>query len=1018
MQKMMQKTLLLLVIFYCQLAFAATPSVYDYDIKHWTSADGLSSNSVRAVTRDNLGYIWFGTLYGLNRFDGLQFDIFTTELYPKLASNTITQLLTDSTGNIWIGTKAGLSVLDPSTLQLERLPIFSEVTSLLEVAPGEIWVAADQLFSISEGKVRRVEHIKSVVSQLAQVDEQLWVCGSEFLYQRDAAGNWQQFALPPELAKNPVYDLAWTTEGLHIASETGLYRLQPDGLITLQLLPDQTTAPVYRILEDNTGATWLSTYRKLYYQYQQQPWQIVTSAELGSSPWFSHLYQDNDQNIWLSSFSDGIFLASRSQIRRIVPGTEPVIRSVSLTPQGQLLFASQSAVGVLEADGYYQQLIPEEMLQGQTVHDLYWPDPERLWLGLERGLYQFSKVDKTYKPVFSELQGQTVRVVQGALDGGVWIGALQGLYYVKKEYIKEHAEETALTYLPFNTELESRQITALTQNQRLLLFGTSRGLYRWQEQQLTRLGIGSALYNAYILATLVLPDDTVLVSTLDDGIFIQVPGQAWVQLYSGNGLLHGPALSFYYHQQSGWLWISTHKGIVRLWRDSLVKETVDGYRLEEILSPYDRQMGTLTSRCCNGAGQAKVVYWQQQLWYPTLRGLVAVPDRFTGTNHSSLQPLLKQISAQHSYPLSGLQLRQVLEQRERNITISYSALEFSRPDSVVFRYQLVGFDQDWHNVGARRQAVYTNLPPGNFEFQVQAKYLHQSWQEAEQTQIQLVIPRRFNETLLYRLLWLLLLLCSLYGLFWLYRQNNLLKQEQLARLVRQRTQELENTNQKLNELNEQLSQLTHRDATTGLRNLRFMQEQLPKDIEHFQRNRQSLLQQGKTIALLLLEPDHFQQVLSRYGSNTADSMLQQVSALLIRETRGSDYVVRYTDARFIVVFRDISLNQVSQYSRRLVEQLGATSFSVAEDESIKLSTSAGYALYPLPLLGGQLLSWEVSIQLAEQALLWLQAKGLSNRVATIQFDNQLDAFEFEESTDLASQISRLLGEGLLTLEHN
>lgn len=1011
----MQRTWLWLLALCSQLALfslqagASNPSVYDYDIKHWTSADGLSSNSVRAVTQDQLGYMWFGTLFGLNRFDGRQFEVFNTELYPKLASNAITQLLTDSEGNIWIGTKAGLSVLDANSLVIERLPVFSEVTSLLEVAPGEIWVAADQLFRISDGKVQRVDAIKAVVSQLTQANNHIWVSSSEALYQRDIDGNWQQFPLPPELAQNPVYDLAWTREGLQIASETGLYRLQEDGRIRLQLLPDKTTAPVYRLLQDATGAIWMSVYRKLFYQYQQQPWQTVTTSELGSSPWFSNIYQDKDHNIWLSSFSDGVFLASRSQIRRLLPGSDPIIRSVSLTPQGQLLFASQSGVGLLSAEGDYQQLIADTKLQGQTVHDLYWPDPEHLWLGLERGVFQYSLSDAEFKPLFSELQGQTVRVVQSAYTNGVWIGAQQGLFF---------ANDTELQALPFNAELESRQITALSQHKDFLVFGTSRGAYRWQQQRLTRLGIGSALYSAYIMATLVLPDHTVLVSTLDDGIFIQSPGQPWLQLHGANGLLHGPALSFYFHQQSGWLWISTHKGIFRLWRDSLAQAAVDGFRLEEILSPYDRQMGSVTSRCCNGTGQAKVVYWQQQLWYPTLRGLVAVPERFIGSTPSGLRPLIKRITAQNTYPVSGSQQRQGLEQFERNLSISYSALEFSRPDSVVFRYKLVGFDQDWHDAGGRREAMYTNLPPGNFEFKVQAKYSHQGWQEAKESQLLLQIPRRFDETLLYRLLWLFLLLCTLYGLFWLYRQNSLVKQEQLANLVRQRTQELENTNQKLNELNEQLSQLTHRDATTGLRNIRFMQEQLPKDIEHFQRNRQSLTQQGKTIALLLLELEHYQHILVNFGSNTADAMLQQASALLIRETGGSDYVVRYDDNRFVVVFRDISLAQVSQYSSRLLNQLAASELTVADGQTIKLRALAAYALYPLPLLGGQLLNWEVSMQLAEQTLLQLQAQQQSNKVATLVFDSQLDAFEFEESQELERQISRLLNDGLLKLQYH
>jgi ligand-binding sensor domain-containing protein len=331
----------ILILFWLLPLQATTPSVFDYDIKHWTSADGLASNSVRAVTQDQQGYLWFGTLYGLHRFDGQQFEVFTTETHPHLASNAITQLLTDSEGRIWVGTKAGLSVLQPQELNFERLPLFNEVTSLIEMAPGEIWVAADQLFQVQQGQVKRIEQVKTVVSQLTRHQQQVWVVAAESLYQRDADGSWQQFALPAELRQTPVYDVSWTSEGVMLAAESGLYRLTEAGVIA-EPLPDNSKVPVYQVLQDSKGAMWLSAYRKLFYRFQQQDWQTVTVQELGNYPWFSALYQDQSQQLWLTSFSDGVYRAGLTQIRRIQPTSDPVIRSLTLTPQGQLLLAAQT----------------------------------------------------------------------------------------------------------------------------------------------------------------------------------------------------------------------------------------------------------------------------------------------------------------------------------------------------------------------------------------------------------------------------------------------------------------------------------------------------------------------------------------------------------------------------------------------------------------------------------------------------------------------------------------------------
>jgi signal transduction histidine kinase len=61
-----------------------------------------------------------------------------------------------------------------------------------------------------------------------------------------------------------------------------------------------------------------------------------------------------------------------------------------------------------------------------------------------------------------------------------------------------------------------------------------------------------------------------------------------------------------------------------------------------------------------------------------------------------------------------------LEPGQTDITLHYTALSFARPEAIHFRYRLQGFDQDWVPAGNRRDAFYTNLPPGDYRFDVQA----------------------------------------------------------------------------------------------------------------------------------------------------------------------------------------------------------------------------------------------------------------------------------------------------------
>ena len=673
-----------------------------------------------------------------------------------------------------------------------------------------------------------------------------------------------------------------------------------------------------------------------------------------------------------------------------------------MTPADTLLIAGQSDVGELTADGQYHSLIEAEQLGASTVYDIYWPSPNEMWLAGDNGVQSFQRGTKTLKPLFSALTGYAVRVLQPDIKQGVWVGGVMGLY---------HYQLGELTSFAKNDELESRNVTVLAQNAEMLVFGTTRGVYQYDGIKLNRLGVGTPLYASYVTAVLLLPDSTLLVSTLDDGIFIRQSDLSWKQLHTGNGLPHSPVVSMTFDSATDYIWISSHKGIFRIKAADLPALSKGVLAIEEILGPHDRQLGTVPGRCCNGAGHSKVALWQQEYWYPTLKGLVAVSATLSSQQHRQPQPIVKVVQGQRQYAVDTEQSRLVLELNDRNITIHYSALEFIKPAALQFRYRLQGFDNGWHEVGDRREAVYTNLTPGQLVFRVQSRFDNQPWQDSREAALELIVPKRFDETLVYRGLWLLLLLFCLYGLLWLLRRNTLNKQQQLERLVRQRTQELENSNLKLNELNDQLALLTHKDSLTGLRNRRFMFEQLPKDIEHFQRNRESMQTQGKCVALVHLDLDNFKQVNDQFGNVAGDSCIQQVAGLLIRETRGSDYVVRFAGEEFVLVLRDIQIELVEQFCHQLNEQVARTIFNLPDGHRTRLTCSIGYALYPLELLGGQLINWEITLQLAEMSLYHVKHAG-KNGVATIHFDQQVDAFEFEDSSHIEAQVERLLAAGL------
>ncbi len=80
-----------------------------------------------------------------------------------------------------------------------------------------------------------------------------------------------------------------------------------------------------------------------------------------------------------------------------------------------------------------------------------------------------------------------------------------------------------------------------------------------------------------------------------------------------------------------------------------------------------------------------------------------------------------------------------------NLYFRYTALSYASPARVTFRHKLEGFDQTWVEAGSRREAFYTNLPPGTYTFRVTAANLGGPWTEAARP-VEFTLAPRFYQS--------------------------------------------------------------------------------------------------------------------------------------------------------------------------------------------------------------------------------------------------------------------------------
>ncbi|GAB2509633.1 sensor domain-containing diguanylate cyclase [Lysobacter humi (ex Lee et al. 2017)] len=193
------------------------------------------------------------------------------------------------------------------------------------------------------------------------------------------------------------------------------------------------------------------------------------------------------------------------------------------------------------------------------------------------------------------------------------------------------------------------------------------------------------------------------------------------------------------------------------------------------------------------------------------------------------------------------------------------------------------------------------------------------------------------------------------------------QQAELERLVAERTRQLD-------DVNRQLEHASQTDALTGLRNRRYIAQQLPLDLGFYSREASEAHTPPHALFFALVDIDHFKHINDTLGHKAGDAVLQQFAQVLGGLVRGSDYAVRWGGEEFLLVLRPMPSEHVATLGERICRSIAAHRFCVDGAPPLKVTCSVGFA--ELDLLEQQApVTWEQIVEVADAALYWVKHNG-------------------------------------------
>ena len=757
----------------CGLAISETSaqgSLPTYVVRAWQTEDGLPDNRVTAVVQTRDGYIWLGTLGGLARFDGSHFTVYDASNTGGLLTSPVTSLFENSRGELWIGCETGELVCYNARQGFRSVPVAGtwsgrRIYGISEDDAGDLWLvnSVGELMRVKDGEVFSPPKGRTTgtLVELARSGNSLWIVRNGAA-SRVENGRPNAFHVEDHPETEYVQGIGPAHDGGTWVANNGRIRKWRDGKWVEDRGPAPWVyAPLTCLIETLSGAVVAGTSEDGLFMLLPDRGVVRLGLSTGVPKWIRALSEDREGNIWVGTGSRGVVMLRRSNVRALSPPDHwngCAVLSVSPGSEGGL-WAGTDGAGVYHyRDGIWTNYFQESELFNPYVWSVVEAAEGRLWVATWGSGITVLQHEKFSRPPGLQKFATPTAALYQARDGSWWIGTSAGLL---------HDDGTGTNWIRIEQGLAGADVRAIAEDRRgrlwIGMFGGGLGCI--ENGKVRRFRKSDGLPTELVQSLHEARDGTLWIGTYGGGLCRMREGRLST-IGKAQGLPNGFIFDIE-EDELGYFWMSTRAGVLRASEDEL-NQCAD-HRVERAhFQSYGISDGLPTLECSGGGQPAGCRTSDGWVWFATIKGIVGLNPADVRTNLVQPPVAIEKILVDDA-PLtwndtthSAVRIRP----GQHRIEFQYAGLSFVAPESVRFQYQLNGFESHWTDAGARRSAVYSYIPPGDYVLHVVACNNDGIWNTVG-ARVALVVLPEFWQTWWFKSLSAFGIMSAGGGLMWL-----------------------------------------------------------------------------------------------------------------------------------------------------------------------------------------------------------------------------------------------------------